>query len=67
MPLIIILNAILCCAVLVMVLSPLIWAIRTQHRDEPAPDAAPRRVRSAQRPRHDPRQRQALRRTGAAT
>lgn len=30
-----ILNAILCVAVTVMVVSPLVWAILTQHHDQP--------------------------------
>ena len=29
----IVLNALLCCAVFVMVVLPLVWAILTQHRD----------------------------------
>jgi hypothetical protein len=37
MPLMIVLNAILCLAITVMVVSPLVWAILTQHRDETAP------------------------------
>ncbi|HJS93292.1 MAG TPA: hypothetical protein VJ741_03450 [Solirubrobacteraceae bacterium] len=32
----VLLNAILCLAVLVVVVSPLVWAIVTQHRDQPA-------------------------------
>lgn len=31
-----ILNAVLVLGVIVMVLTPLVWAIRTQHRDHPA-------------------------------
>ena len=58
----VILNATLCGAVVVMVLAPLVWAILTQQRDEPAgivtvsttpraPADAPRR---APRPLHAP-------------
>ena len=32
----VLLNAILCLAVLVVVVTPLVWAILTQHRDRPA-------------------------------
>ena len=32
----VLLNAILCLAVLVVVVTPLVWAIVTQHRDHPA-------------------------------
>jgi len=32
----ILLNVILCSAVLVAVVAPLLWAIRTAHRDQPA-------------------------------
>ena len=39
MTLIIILNAILCAAVIVTVLTPLAWAILTQHRDVPPAEA----------------------------
>jgi hypothetical protein len=68
MPLILVLNAILCCAVLVMVITPLIWAIRTQHRDAPVPNGSLPRVRSAHgRGLHGPRERHFLGRTGAAT
>jgi hypothetical protein len=58
----IILNAILCGAVAVMVVAPLVWAILTQKRDEPAGIATvsgTRRApadarRPARRPRHAP-------------
>jgi hypothetical protein len=57
-----ILNAILAVAVIVMVLTPLVWAILTQHRDRPRPAATvgatvrplspePRRPSSSPRPR----------------
>jgi hypothetical protein len=36
MSLVIILNAILCAAVVIGVTAPLFWAIATQHRDEPS-------------------------------
>ena len=35
MTIVIILNVILCAAVVVGVVGPLVWAIVTQHRDEP--------------------------------
>ena len=35
-------NAILCLGVVVMVVSPLVWAIRTAHRDVPAGSARAR-------------------------
>jgi hypothetical protein len=62
MTLLVILNAILCGAVVVMVAAPLVWAILTQQRDEPAGIAAVSRTRRApadarrraRRPRHAP-------------
>ena len=33
-----IVNVILCIGVIVMVVTPLVWAILTQHRDHPQPD-----------------------------
>jgi hypothetical protein len=53
-----ILTAVLSCAVVVMVVSPLVWAILTQHRDQPAAGgtagdtrSAAARVRRGGRPR----------------
>jgi hypothetical protein len=62
MPLMIVLNTILGFAAVVIVLSPLIWAILTQHRDEPAPGgtagsssrATAPRTRRTRRPRQAP-------------
>jgi hypothetical protein len=62
MTLVIILNAILCGAVVVMVVAPLVWAILTQQRDEPTgiatvsrnPRAPADPRRPARRPRHAP-------------
>lgn len=45
----ILLNVILCSAVLVAVVSPLVWAIRTTHRDE-----LPTAARATPRPRPQP-------------
>ncbi len=42
-----ILNAILAVGVIVMVVTPLVWAILTQHRDHPCPAAT---ARTAARP-----------------
>ena len=53
-----IVNAILCLGVVVMVVSPLAWAVRTAHRDLPVrntnrrPEPATPRTR---RPEHAPR------------
>jgi hypothetical protein len=53
---IVVLNAILCLGVIVMVVSPLIWAILTQHRDVARVHARTRRTvrhrRIAATPRH---------------
>lgn len=42
MALIVTLNTILCTAVTVMVVAPLVWAILTQHRDQPAAEITTR-------------------------
>ena len=58
MTLIIVLNLIACAAVVAGVVTPLAWAIRTQHRDDPAFVAAQRAARrmraKAARPRRSP-------------
>ncbi len=45
MTIVIILNVILCVAVVVGVVAPLVWAIVTQHRDEPDTVVATRGTR----------------------
>jgi len=45
MTIVIILNVILCAAVVVGVVAPLVWAIVTQHRDEPETVVATRGTR----------------------
>lgn len=56
-----ILNAILAAGVIVVVVTPLVWAILTQHRDHPRPAAtvgssprslSPQPRRPSSRPRH---------------
>lgn len=61
----ILLNLILCSAVFVAVVAPLVWAILTAHRDQPVKVAKarpeddlvlarrPRRPRTPPQPRHD--------------
>ena len=58
-----ILNLIFAVGVIVMVLTPLMWAILTQHRDRPRPTAAartpvrspePQPRRPSSQPRHEP-------------
>jgi hypothetical protein len=46
-PLVIILNVVLCAAVIVGVVAPLVWAIVTQHHHETVPVATVRGVRQA--------------------
>ncbi len=41
------LNLILCSAVLIVVVAPLVWAIRTAQRDQPIVTARPRSTRPA--------------------
>jgi hypothetical protein len=54
-----ILNAILALGVIVMVVTPLVWAILTQHRDHPLPaatDGGPARAPQSDDRRRAPRQ-----------
>jgi hypothetical protein len=51
-------NVILAVGVTVMVVTPMVWAIRTQHRDDPGPAATARatpRQPAPQPRRHTPR------------
>ena len=52
-----IVNAILMLGVAIMVVSPLVWAIRTAHRDRPLPvvNTRMRPARTAHRPRRPER------------
>ncbi len=61
-----IVNGILSLGVIVMVVTPLVWAIRTQHRDHPRPvQPESPTARPAERPERAPARRPQSRPVGA--